>query len=67
MFDITCVEIQRLAYNIRDILLKEEVDVETVCKSSVEITLEIINIMDRVNFNLHIFSFNFILFQKKQK
>lgn len=47
MFEITCTAIQRICYNIRDVILKTDLPLELICKSSIEMLMEIINIMDR--------------------
>lgn len=48
MFEITCTAIQRICYNVRDVILKTDLPLELICKSSIEMLMEIINIMDRV-------------------
>lgn len=47
IFEITCTYTQRLAYNMRDIMLKEDLPLEQICKISIHLFLEIVNIMDR--------------------
>ncbi|OXU24734.1 hypothetical protein TSAR_013123 [Trichomalopsis sarcophagae] len=47
LFDVTCTPVQRLAYSIRDVILKNEFPLEYICKSTVDHLLEIIDIMDR--------------------
>ncbi|XP_051174019.1 uncharacterized protein LOC127289847 [Leptopilina boulardi] len=47
MFEITCTAIQRICYNVRDVILKTDLPLELICKSSIEMLMEIINIMDR--------------------
>lgn len=56
MFTITCQPIQRLAYEARDVMLKEELPLELICKSCIEMLLEIVDLMDRVSifYNLKI-------------
>lgn len=47
IFDVTCTTVQRLAYNVRDIMWKEDLPIEQICKTSIDLLLEIIDIMDR--------------------
>ncbi|XP_034935397.1 uncharacterized protein [Chelonus insularis] len=47
MFNITCLPILRLTYEVRDVMLREDLPVELISKSCVEMLLEIIDIMDR--------------------
>lgn len=48
MFDVTCTAVQRLAYNIRDVVLKNDVPIAQISKVVIDMLLEIIDIMDRV-------------------
>ncbi|XP_078035209.1 integrator complex assembly factor Brat1 [Augochlora pura] len=45
--DVTCTAVQRLAYNIRDTVYKNELPLTHICKVSIDIILEITDIMDR--------------------
>lgn len=47
IFDVTCTTVQRLAYNMRDIIRKSDLPMEQICKVSIDILLEISDIMDR--------------------
>lgn len=47
LFDVTCTAVQRLAYNMRDIIRKEDLPMEQICKVSIDLLLEILDIMDR--------------------
>ncbi|KAL7307989.1 hypothetical protein TKK_0000077 [Trichogramma kaykai] len=47
IFHVTCTSVQRLGYNIREVLMKEPVPVEKICITSIENALEVINIIDR--------------------
>ncbi|EFN61120.1 HEAT repeat-containing protein C7orf27 [Camponotus floridanus] len=47
LFDVTCTTVQRLAYNMRDIIRKEDFPMEQICKVSIDLLLEILDIMDR--------------------
>ncbi|XP_057318159.1 uncharacterized protein LOC130663104 [Microplitis mediator] len=47
MFTLTCQPIQRLAYEARDVMLKEELPLELICKSCIEMLLEVVDLMDR--------------------
>lgn len=49
IFEVTCTTVQRLAYHIRDIIRKEDLPVEQICKVSIDLLLEILDIMDRVS------------------
>jgi len=49
IFDVTCTTVQRLAYNMRDILRKGDLPLEQICKVSIDLLLEISDIMDRVS------------------
>lgn len=49
IFDVTCTTVQRLAYNMRDIIRKSDLPMEQICKVSIDILLEISDIMDRVS------------------
>jgi len=49
IFDVTCTTVQRLAYNMRDILRKEDLPLEQICKVSIDLLLEMSDIMDRVS------------------
>ena len=48
MFDVTCVPIQRLGYNIRDVVLKNHVPLAQIAKINIDLLIEITDIMDRV-------------------
>ena len=50
MFDITCNTVQRLTFNIRYVIQKTDLPMELICKSTVEMILEITDIMDRVKY-----------------
>ncbi|KAF7408050.1 hypothetical protein HZH66_002587 [Vespula vulgaris] len=47
IFDVTCMPVQRLLYNVRDVIWKSDLPLEHICKVSIDLLLEIINIMDR--------------------
>ncbi|XP_043258227.1 uncharacterized protein LOC122400707 isoform X1 [Colletes gigas] len=47
MIDVTCTAVQRLAYNIRDAVYKNDLPLAQICKVSIDILLEITDIMDR--------------------
>ncbi|KYN28360.1 PREDICTED: uncharacterized protein LOC108770504 [Trachymyrmex cornetzi] len=47
IFDVTCVPVQRLLYNMRDIIRKSDLPMEQICKVSIDLLLEISDIMDR--------------------
>lgn len=47
MFDVTCVPIQRLGYNIRDVVLKNHVPLAQIAKVNIDLLIEITDIMDR--------------------
>ncbi|KAI4492015.1 hypothetical protein M0802_010140 [Mischocyttarus mexicanus] len=47
IFDVTCMPVQRLLYNIRDVIWKSDLPLENICKTSINLLLEITNIMDR--------------------
>ncbi|CAL1678631.1 unnamed protein product [Lasius platythorax] len=47
LFDLTCTTVQRLAYNMRDIIRKGDLPMEQICKVSIDLLLEISDIMDR--------------------
>ncbi|KAL6424479.1 hypothetical protein ACFW04_009911 [Cataglyphis niger] len=47
IFDVTCTAVQRLAYNMRDIIWKGDLPMEQICKVSIDLVLEILDIMDR--------------------
>lgn len=49
IFEVTCTTVQRLAYHIRDIIRKENLPIEQICKVSIDMLLEILDIMDRVS------------------
>lgn len=49
IFDVTCTTVQRLAYNMRDIIRKGNLPMEQICKVSIDLLLEISDIMDRVS------------------
>lgn len=49
LFDLTCTTVQRLAYNMRDIIRKGDLPMEQICKVSIDLLLEISDIMDRVS------------------
>lgn len=49
IFDVTCTTVQRLAYNMRDIIRKGDLPMEQICKVSIDLLLEILDIMDRVS------------------
>jgi len=49
IFDVTCVPVQRLLYNMRDIIRKSDLPMEQICKVSIDLLLEISDIMDRVS------------------
>lgn len=49
MFDVTCTAVQRLAYNIRDTIYKNDLPLTQMSKVCIDILLEITEIMDRVN------------------
>lgn len=51
LFNVTCTPVQRLAYSIRDVILKNAFPMESICKSTVDHILEIVDIMDRVSFH----------------
>lgn len=48
IFDVTCMPVQRLLYNVRDVIWKSDLPLEHICKVSIDLLLEITNIMDRV-------------------
>ncbi|XP_011877845.1 PREDICTED: uncharacterized protein LOC105567523 [Vollenhovia emeryi] len=47
IFEVTCITVQRLAYNMRDIIRKGDFPMEQICKVSIDMLLEISDIMDR--------------------
>lgn len=47
IFDVTSTAVQRLAYNMRDIIRKGDLPMEQICKVSIDLLLEISDIMDR--------------------
>ncbi|EZA54607.1 hypothetical protein DMN91_006727 [Ooceraea biroi] len=47
IFDVTCTTVQRLAYNMRDVIRKGELPMEQICKASIDFLLEMSDIMDR--------------------
>ncbi|CAK9801931.1 hypothetical protein ANTPLA_LOCUS3012 [Anthophora plagiata] len=47
MFDVTCTAVQRLAYNIRDVMFKNDLPMTHIAKVCIDIILEIMDIMDR--------------------
>ncbi|XP_017884705.1 uncharacterized protein LOC108627770 [Ceratina calcarata] len=47
MFDVTCTTVQRLAYNVRDAIVKNDLCVSHIAKVSIDKLLEMTNIMDR--------------------
>ncbi|XP_076748688.1 integrator complex assembly factor Brat1 [Xylocopa sonorina] len=47
MFDVTCTAVQRLAYNIRDTIVKNDLPIVQIAKVTVDMLLEITEIMDR--------------------
>ncbi|XP_063981218.1 uncharacterized protein LOC135164623 [Diachasmimorpha longicaudata] len=47
LYDVTCQPIQRLSYLIRDLMLRESLPVEHICKSSIEMILETIDVIGR--------------------
>lgn len=49
VFSITCQPIQRLAYETKDVMLKEDLPLELICKSCIEMVLEVVDLMDRVS------------------
>lgn len=53
IFDVTCTTVQRLAYNMRDIIWKGDLPMEQICKGSIDLVLEILDIMDRVSIFLN--------------
>lgn len=49
MFEVTCLNIQRIAYNIREVILKSNnLPMEQITKTTVQLLLEIIDYLDRV-------------------
>ena len=48
LFAVTCTPVQRLAYNTRDVIWKNDLPMEPICKASVDHILEIVDIIDRV-------------------
>ena len=49
MFSVTSVTLQRLAYNIRNVILQSpELPMESICATSIEHMLEIVDLMERV-------------------
>lgn len=55
LFDVTSTTVQRLAYNMRDIIRKGDLPMEQICKVSIDLLLEILDIMDRVSHLLELF------------
>lgn len=49
LFDVTCITVQRLAYKMRDIIRKGDLPMEQICKTCIDLLLEISDIMDRVS------------------
>ncbi|XP_014212634.1 uncharacterized protein LOC106642381 [Copidosoma floridanum] len=47
MFDITSTPVQRLAYAVRDVILKNNLPMEAICVVTVNYLLEMADIMDR--------------------
>ncbi|KAK2575840.1 hypothetical protein KPH14_007215 [Odynerus spinipes] len=47
IFDVTCTPVQRLLYNVRDTIWKSDLPLEHICKVSIDLLLEITDIMDR--------------------
>lgn len=48
LFEITCVPVQRLAYNVRDVIAKNNLPITQIAKVSIDMILEITDVMDRV-------------------
>ena len=49
MFEVTCIPVQRIAYSMRDVLLKNDLPLESICKAAVDNLLDILDVMDRVS------------------
>ncbi|XP_012283609.1 uncharacterized protein LOC105701446 [Orussus abietinus] len=47
IFEVTCPATLRLAYTIRDVIMKGDLPLEHICKVSIGMLLEIMDIMDR--------------------
>ncbi|XP_015121081.1 uncharacterized protein LOC107043881 [Diachasma alloeum] len=47
LYDVTCQPVQRLSYLIKDVMLRESLPVEQICKSSIEMILETIDVIGR--------------------
>ncbi|XP_015590637.1 uncharacterized protein LOC107265565 [Cephus cinctus] len=47
MFDITCAPVQRLGYNMREIIYKSDICMESLSRYSLDQVLQIVHIMDR--------------------
>ncbi|XP_033214963.1 uncharacterized protein LOC117171612 [Belonocnema kinseyi] len=48
MFEVTCLNVQRISFNIREVILKSKhLPMEQIAKSTVQLLLEIIDYLDR--------------------
>lgn len=47
LFDVTCQPVQRVCYDLRDAMDKEKINAQYICKASIEMLIEIIDVMDR--------------------
>lgn len=49
LFHVTSQPVQRICYLLKDVMTKEKLNSEKICKASIEMLLEIIDVMDRVS------------------
>ncbi|KAJ8664809.1 hypothetical protein QAD02_006471 [Eretmocerus hayati] len=47
IFEVTCTSVQRLAYSIRDVIMKNDFPMESICKSTVDHLIDIVDVIDR--------------------
>lgn len=47
LFKISCNYTQRLCFMLRDTLLKEEMPLENICKTAIQIAMDIVDVIDR--------------------
>lgn len=61
--DLTSTAIHRLAYNVRDTIIKNDLPAVQIAKTSIDMVLEIVDIMDRVCIMRIIFIINTFTFK----
>lgn len=55
LFDVTCLPVQRMVYNIRTIMREnDDLPLEQICKVTVDILTELKDVMHRVCFKIMI-------------